>query len=144
MLFEINRTTDAVKELISLCIGYPTDEKVENKLNIYLNSEEHRLYRNADFSGIIGIRHKCDDVIEITSIAVSTDKRKQYLGKNLIDDLIKMENCKSIFAETDNSTVGFYRKYGFSFENLGENYPGFVRYLCKLECSNLITTTTNL
>lgn len=51
----------------------------------------------------------------------------------MIDHLIQLENVTKIIAETDMDAVGFYRRYGFSIEALGEKYPGVERYKCTLE-----------
>lgn len=134
MLFEVKTANEKVCELLSFCIGFPTDEKIELKLNHYFMSPKHTLYNNEDNSGLIGVEEIGDSKFEIAHIAVQQNKRNQGIGRSLITDLLEMINCGSIVAETDDDAVEFYRNCGFQITNLGEKYPGVKRYHCELDC----------
>ena len=41
----------------------------------------------------------------------------------------------SIYAETDQDAVNFYKNIGFHITSLGEKYPGVERFACLLNCT---------
>ncbi|MCY1251522.1 hypothetical protein D9M72_652950 [compost metagenome] len=41
----------------------------------------------------------------------------------------------SIYAETDQEAVLFYKNLGFHITSLGEKYPGVERFGCLLTCT---------
>jgi ribosomal protein S18 acetylase RimI-like enzyme len=131
MLIEVNKEKDGIRKIISYCIGYPSEEKVSAKLDEYFSTDSLKLYRTADYSGIIGIELKDNGKIEIKHIAVDPVHRKQSIGKKMIDEISAMTKCSLMFLETSDHAVGFYRKCGFSAKSLGEKYPGIVRYYCE-------------
>jgi ribosomal protein S18 acetylase RimI-like enzyme len=53
---------------------------------------------------------------EIIGIAVSDDTRRKGIGKKLIQNVIESEGTERIKAQTDDDSIGFYRKCGFSEE----------------------------
>ncbi len=59
-----------------------------------------------------------EDVAEIIGIAVSDDARRRGIGKRLIQHVMKSENPESVTAQTDDDSIGFYRKCGFSEERI--------------------------
>ncbi len=75
-----------------------------------------------------------EDAAEIVGIAVSDNARRKGIGKQLIQRVIESENLESIKAQTDDDSIGFYRKCGFSDERIVIEYPdgSAVRYNCVL------------
>ncbi len=71
---------------------------------------------------------------EIIGIAVSDDTRRKGIGKKLIQNVIESEGTERIKAQTDDDSIGFYRKCGFSEEKKRIDYPdgSVVRYTCIL------------
>ena len=71
---------------------------------------------------------------EIVGIAVSDNARRKGIGKQLIQRVMESENLESIKAQTDDDSIGFYRKCGFSDERIVIEYPdgSAVRYNCVL------------
>lgn len=71
---------------------------------------------------------------EIIGIAVSDNARHKGIGKELIQSVIKSEEIERIKAQTDDGSIGFYRKCGFSEEKTVVEYPDgpAVRYNCVL------------
>ena len=71
---------------------------------------------------------------EIIGIAVSDNARHKGIGKELIQSVIKSEEIERIKAQTDDSSIGFYRKCGFSEEKTVVEYSdgSAVRYNCVL------------
>ena len=71
---------------------------------------------------------------EIIGIAVSDNARHKGIGKELIQSVIKSEEIERIKAQTDDGSIGFYRKCGFSEEKTVVEYSdgSAVRYNCVL------------
>ena len=75
-----------------------------------------------------------DTFTEIIGIAVSNKYRHQGIGRQLIQSVMDSENLKSVKAQTDDDSIGFYRKCGFTEEKIIMEYPNgaTVRYNCVL------------
>jgi len=75
-----------------------------------------------------------DDVAEILGIAVSDNGRCKGVGKQLIHSAMELLNLRILKAQTDEDSIGFYRKCGFSEEKTVIEYPdgSAVRYNCIL------------
>ena len=71
---------------------------------------------------------------EIIGIAVSDKFQHKGTGKQLIQSVMESENLESIKAQTDDDSIGFYRKCGFTDERVEIEYPDgiAVRYNCVL------------
>jgi len=71
---------------------------------------------------------------EIIGIAVSEKLRCRGLGKQLILSAMELEGIGRIEAQTDDDSIGFYRRCGFSEEKSIIDYPdgSVVRYNCIL------------
>ena len=72
---------------------------------------------------------------EIIGIAVSDDARRKGIGKELIRRVMESEGLERVIARTDDDSIGFYRKCGFSEERIVTEYPDgqAVRYNCILK-----------
>ena len=77
-------------------------------------------------------RHFTEDCI--IGIAVSDNARRKGIGTQLIQRVMESEDLKSVKAQTDDDSIGFYRKCGFSDERIVIEYPdgAAVRYNCVL------------
>ena len=75
-----------------------------------------------------------DSVAEIIGIAVSEKERRQGTGRYLVQYVMKSEGLERIHAQTDDDSIGFYRKCGFTEERIVVDYPdgSVVRYNCVL------------
>jgi ribosomal protein S18 acetylase RimI-like enzyme len=131
VLIEVKEKDKKIKQLITYCIGFPTEEKVNTKLDEYFSSETLTLFCTKDFSGLIGIGVDNDNRIEILHIAVDPENRKRSIGKRMIEEISAIKKCSTLYLETSDNAVDFYRKCGFSAKSLGEKYPGVVRYYCE-------------
>ena len=71
---------------------------------------------------------------EIIGIAVSDNARRKGIGKQLIQRVMETEHLERIKAQTDEDSIGFYRKCGFSEEKTVVEYSDgpAVRYNCVL------------
>jgi GNAT superfamily N-acetyltransferase len=127
-----------VKRLLSYAVGESTEDNLCWILDKLYSDPDTILYvvtDNDDISlGIVGLK-KTANHAEILHIAVDEQKRKQGIGRRIIDELLELEKPAKLIAMTDLEAVDFYRKYGFSMYSLGEKYPGVERFLCKLNWS---------
>lgn len=128
---KIKYFTQKIIDVLALCVYKPTKNKLDRIINDYLKNTNMEFYclKIQDIMGIIGILKRKNN-IEIKHIAVSKNRRKMGIGKKLINTIRAKYKNKTIFAETDDETVEFYRKCGFNIINLGEKYPNIVRYKC--------------
>jgi ribosomal protein S18 acetylase RimI-like enzyme len=75
-----------------------------------------------------------DSVAEIIGIAVPEKLHRRGIGRNMIQFVLKSESLEKLEAQTDDDSVGFYRKCGFAVERIVVDYPdgSVVRYNCVL------------
>ena len=73
-------------------------------------------------------------VAEIIGIAVSDKARCQGIGKRMIQSVMESEGLERVEAQTDDDSIGFYRKCGFAEKRTVVDYPdgSAVRYNCVL------------
>ncbi|MBN1649139.1 MAG: GNAT family N-acetyltransferase [Spirochaetales bacterium] len=134
MLTEVNQNTKAVQSILAQCIWKPTEERIGKIAGSYFADRNSHLFLLSDSSGLIGIKNDGKGLIEICHIAVAENMRKQGIGRNLIHEIIRQTRCITLYAETDDDAVNFYRKCGFVIKSLGEKYSGIVRYYCGPDC----------
>lgn len=115
----------------------PTEEKFNNKVDIFLNDNSVKIFACFKQDKILGVmvvsfieRKK----IEIIGIAVDVSDREKGVGSYLVNQVVNDYGLISVYAETDNDAVGFYRNYGFSIVEFSETYDDetVVRYKCEL------------
>lgn len=130
---EIYETYDIYKA----CMYMPTEEKFNKKIETFLNDDSVKIFAclcQKEIKGIIVVsfleRHK----VEIIGIAVDSTARSKGIGSYMIDALVHEYGLISVFAETDDDAVSFYRKNGFCITKLSKTYDGetIVRYQCEL------------
>ena len=84
-------------------------------------------------AGMLVLKHS-EDAAEIVGIAVRDNARRKGIGKQLIQRVMESENFEIVKAQTDDDSIGFYRKCGFAEEKIVVEYPdgSVVRYNCIL------------
>lgn len=115
--------------------GYPNSHKIHETIMSYNDpfNEIIGAYESNVLLGIIGLS-KADEVICIHHISVLLDYRNQGVGKFLLNYLKKNYLYNKIIAETDEESIGFYEKSGFScnpFKGKHEN----IRYRCEFSAN---------
>lgn len=124
----------ALLSILALSVYNPTDERLHNRAEAYMNNPAIAVYaiQEADtYYGIIVLKIVDSAKIEILGIAVSTNQQKTGIGSSLINYCIETFYQKEIIAETDDDAVGFYRSFGFEIITLGDKYgAGITRYQC--------------
>ena len=96
-----------------ILLGYEIDNKLVGLIGFYSSDKVSKIY-------------------ELKHISVDIDYRKSGIGRKLIENILEAYDIKELVAETDDDAVDFYKKMGFEIVNLGEKYPGTIRYRCSL------------
>ena len=127
------------KEAFSIyasCMYYPTYEKYKERMEDYFDNSSVKVFvcKNRGKKTGMMVLESSGTAAEIIGIAVSDDARNKGIGKELIKSVIKSEKIKIIKAQTDDDSIGFYRKCGFSEEKTVIEYydKSSVRYNCVL------------
>ena len=124
-------------EIYKHCMFMPTEEKFNNKVDIFLNDNSVKIFACFEQDKILGVMVVSfieQKKIEIIGIAVDVSVRGKGIGSYMINQVINNYGLLSVYAETDNDAVGFYGKNGFNIMKFSETYDGetVVRYKCEL------------
>ena len=118
------------------CMYHPTYKDYKAQMENYLSDSSTKLfvYEDRVRKTAMMVLKLSDDAAEIIGIAVSENARRNGIGKQLIQSVMESGNLESIKAQTDDDSIGFYRKCGFSEERIVIEYPdgSAVRYNCVL------------
>ncbi|MDP1414207.1 MULTISPECIES: GNAT family N-acetyltransferase [Lysinibacillus] len=124
---------------VKTLLSYATSEKkVDREYPLYIENPERVLYGytiEQDLVGCIGIVKGEENRCEIKHIAVSPVFRGKGIGREMIRYVEEHHAFSSIYAETDQDAVIFYKNLGFHITSLGEKYPGVERFGCLLTCT---------
>ena len=122
--------------IYSQCMYHATfdDYKVQMAEFLSLDSVQVFVCEKQGVKTAIMVLDLSDKIAEIVGIAVEVKHRCQGIGKHLIQYVMESEQLKSVKAQTDDDSSGFYRKCGFSYEKVEIEYPDgtAVRYNCVL------------
>ena len=126
-----------VYEIYKHCMFMPTEEKFNNKVDLFLNDVFVKIFACFEQDKIVGIMvlsFKEQKKIEIIGIAVDVSARGKGIGSYMIKQVINNYGLLFVYAETDNDAVWFYQKNGFNIVEFSETYDGetVVRYKCEL------------
>ena len=122
--------------LYASCMYQPRYENFKKQMEDLLNDQSVKVYvceNRGKKTGMMVLKYS-DSVAEIIGIAVSEKLRRQGIGGHLIQVVMESESLERIHAQTDDDSVGFYRKCGFTEERIVVDYPdgSVVRYNCVL------------
>lgn len=130
-----NLHDERILAVISHSQYMPTEEKLNSLADKYESDIDIFAYAYDDnglIEGTIILKCLSNHEFEIMSIATDPAYQNQGIASRLISFSATNLKCSVIKAETDDDAVGFYRKYGFHIDSLGEKYPGTTRYFCTL------------
>ncbi|OEG11076.1 hypothetical protein BCR21_11180 [Enterococcus ureasiticus] len=129
----MNKVNSRDMDIVKLLSLVTAESKVEPVLEEYLRSPNKDLYvkqSNNVIKGCVGVDNSEEELLVICHIAV----KKIYQGQGNASEMINFVNeiykPSRIIAETDSEAVGFYQKYGFEINSLGEKYPNVERFRC--------------
>ena len=118
------------------CMYHPTYEEYKAQMEDYLHDSSVKVFVCENRGKRIGmmVLKLTEAAAEIIGIAVSDNARRKGIGKQLIQRVMETEHLERIKAQTDDDSIGFYRKCGFSEEKKRIDYPdgSVVRYTCIL------------
>ena len=118
------------------CMYHPTYKDYKAQMENYLSDTSIKVFVYEDQGRKTGmmVLKLSEDTAEIIGITVSDNARRKGIGKQLIQRVMESENLESVKAQTDDDSIGFYRKCGFSEERIVIEYPdgSAVRYNCVL------------
>jgi ribosomal protein S18 acetylase RimI-like enzyme len=124
-------------ELLCLCIGFPTQSKVQAVLRQYQDDPARKLFccqLDGIMVGCVGVSLEQDKTL-LQHIAVSPHYQQRRIGQFMIGALFPALNFDCLEAETDEDAVGFYIKCGFIVTSLGEVHPNTERFRCVLSAT---------
>ena len=124
-------------EIYKHCMFMPTEEKFNNKVDIFLNDNSVKIFACFEQDKLLGVMVVSfieQKKIEIIGIAVEVSARGKGVGSYMINQVLNGYDLISVYAETDNDAVGFYRNNGFRIVEFSETYDDetVVRYKCEL------------
>ena len=119
------------------CMFMPTKEKFNNKVDLFLNDNSIKIFACFEQDEVLGVMVVSfieQKKIEIIGIAVNSSVRGKGIGSYMINQVVNDYGLLSVYAETDNDSVGFYRNNDFSIVEFSEiyGYEPVVRYKCEL------------
>ena len=118
------------------CMYHPTYDEYKTQMKDYLLDSSVKVFVSENRGRKTGmmVLKLSEAAAEIIGIAVSDNARRKGIGKQLIQRVMKSENLESVKAQTDDDSIGFYRKCGFSEERIVIEYSdgSVVRYNCVL------------
>ena len=119
------------------CMFMPTEEKFNNKVELFLNDDSVKIFAcfaQDEILGVMVVSFIEQRKIEIIGIAVDVSVRRKGVGSYMINQVVNNYGLLSVYAETDNDAVGFYRNNGFNIVAFSETYGNetVVRYKCEL------------
>lgn len=129
---KINPEYPTIESVIRSSIGSPTPEKIAQVLKNYQQQNQFLIgsFASKDLIGLIGFEIK-DTHATIKHLSVIDGFRKQGIAKYLIHELIKDYTPSKISLETDDDSVGFYLKLGFTCTLFEGEFGN--RYRCSLD-----------
>ena len=119
------------------CMFMPTKEKFNNKVDLFLNDNSVKIFACFEQDEVLGVMVVSfieQKKIEIIGIAVNSSVRGKGIGSYMVNQVVNDYGLLSVYAETDNDSVGFYRNNDFSIVEFSEIYGDepVVRYKCEL------------
>ena len=118
------------------CMYHPTCEDYKTQMKGFLQASSVKVFVCEDRNRKTGmmVLKFSETAAEIIGIAVSEKLRRQGIGGHLIQFVMESESLEKLEAQTDDDSVGFYRKCGFTEERIVADYPdgSVVRYNCIL------------
>ena len=118
------------------CMYHPTCEDYRTQMEGFLQASSVKVFVCEDRNRKTGmmVLKFSEAAAEIIGIAVSEKLRRRGIGKQLILSAMELERIGRIEAQTDDDSIGFYRRCGFSEEKSIIDYPdgSVVRYNCIL------------
>ena len=138
-LTELTKLDDVLKlyDVYKDCMYMPTYDKFERKMSGYLADDNTHIYACCTEDKTVGAAVcSCAEncTAEIVGIGVDSALRCNGIGLYIVNKIKENHSGHTLYAETDDDAVGFYRRCGFSVMEYMQNYDGQAvrRYKCTL------------
>lgn len=132
-----------VRRLFAESMYLPSPDKLDHWIHTLSTERNVLVYGYLEKDLLIGIlavektqSHDNAPEMEILAIAVDPAFRGLGIGRELVKAVISLHKPVRLVAETDRDAVVFYHRCGFQVKNIGEKYPGVVRFRCEWTCSD--------
>jgi GNAT superfamily N-acetyltransferase len=122
-----------LRAILAPAVYHPTAERLAQICRRYRAEPRWRMLgcrHGEQIVGCLGLALGDSGHAIIRHIAVASDRRGQGIGTAMIRHAVATFALTHLRAETDRDAVEFYRRCGFTIQNLGELYPGTERFLC--------------
>jgi ribosomal protein S18 acetylase RimI-like enzyme len=122
-------------DLLSRCFVYPNEpQKLIEKITLFSQNKACQSYGSFINSQLVGILilENLQSKHIIQTIAIDPTLERQNIASSLLKAARSEYPADTFIAETDQESLGFYQKSGFTVFSLGEKYPGVLRFLCTL------------
>lgn len=122
--------------LYAPCMYQPVYDDFKIQMEDFLNDPSVRIFvceNQGEKAGMMVLKYT-NAVAEIIGIAVPEKLHHRGIGRYIIQFVLQSESLERLEAQTDDDSVGFYRKCGFALEKIIVDYPdgSVVRYNCVL------------
>ena len=122
--------------LYAPCMCQPAYDDFKIQMEGFLNDPSVRIFvceNQGEKAGMMVLKYT-NAGAEIIEIAVPEKLRRRGIGRYIIQFVLQSDSLERLEAQTDDDSVGFYRKCGFAVERIVVDYPdgSVVRYNCVL------------
>ena len=122
--------------LYAPCMYHPAYDDFRKQMEGFLNDPSVRIFvceNQGEKAGMMVLKYT-NAGAEIIGIAVPEKLRRRGIGRYIIQFVLQSESLERLEAQTDDDSVGFYRKCGFALEKIIVDYPdgSVARYNCVL------------
>ncbi|MBR5913088.1 MAG: GNAT family N-acetyltransferase [Selenomonadaceae bacterium] len=128
--------SDEAFSIYSSCMYKPSYEKYKSKIEQFIDNSIVKIFLCEDNDKKLGILilNRSDTFAEIVGLAVRGDCRFKGIGRHMISQVMECEKLNCVKVQTDDETIDFYRKCGFTEERIVTKYTdgSSVRYNCFL------------
>ena len=128
--------SDEAFSIYSSCMYKPSYENYKVQIEKFVANSLVKIFVCEEGDKKLGILilNQSDDISEIIGLAVRSDCRFKGIGRYMINQVMEFEQLNCVKVQTDNDSIGFYRKCEFTEEKFVKNYADglSIRYDCFL------------
>ncbi len=123
---------ESVLELLKPSVFDPTPDRLKARAGQYAQNPNAHVFACREGSKFVGIAvvEIIDKTATVLDIAVNEACRNKSVGSRLLSFFLENFSVNKIIAETDDDSVGFYQKFGFTIAETKTVYDT-KRYVCE-------------
>ena len=107
------------------------DAELSAAINNICCGDNIQLYiaeKDGEVRGFAVANHATPDVISLLALSVAPEHRGSGIATAMLNYILADTNPKAVVAEALDDSIGFFTKYGFYLNDLGEKPPGKHAY----------------